>query len=322
MLDNLGPYFSYFHMPEVDYISRLKHISEKVETNFIIMLQDDGFLNPSGLHIAVKDLESNPELSGIIGKELSFRGEQDDVRYWLDSREGTSDANIYEGDLLSRVGEYFRVWYPRLLYSCIRAENFKRAVKILPNRNVYSIDFELLLEPHIELSVLIQGNVKKIPEVITYRSFENPSVRTLNDPRLKMGKLSSYQWLGHPEFSTEVSSYIYLFSMLLPNQPCNYYHFCNHVLLMWANERATETHRDNAPIFRWLSKLSRLSKSSRWAFLQLTRPSPVTKKLVNKMLNKDVFLITWPEDECICRLNSLGIGNNVSEVSHHIRNCL
>jgi glycosyltransferase domain-containing protein len=321
-LGSLGPHFCYFHMPRIDYISRLKYISEKVKTGFIIMLQDDGFLNTSGLNVAVNHLKLNPKLSGVIGKELSFRGEMDDVRYWLDSREGASDTIFYEGDLISRVSAYFRLWYPRLLYSCLRVENFRRAVSILPNRNAYSIDFELLLEPHIELSMLIQGEVKKIPEVITYRSFENPSVRTLNDPRVKMGKLSSGQWLSGPEFTTEVSSYISLFLTVLPTKHLNYSHFCNQVLLAWANERGTKTDEDNTFIFGWLSKIYRLSNLSRWGFLRFTRLPTLAKKIIHKIMNREVFLATWHEDECIYRLNSFGTRNNVAEVSDHFRKFL
>lgn len=300
---------SYLYFPGCDYISRLKLATKALETKYVILLQDDGFLNPSGLNVAVRALRADETLAAVIGSELSLRVVGGRAAYWMDEREFASATKDYSGDAITRMTEYFQIWYPRLLYSCMTTEALKSATLTLPSRNLYSLDFELLLEPHVELMVLLYGRVLKIPDLLSYRSFENKSVRNLADPSVRMGDLTSFEWFDSVSYKDEVDHYLDSIFIARKESCFNERGKFFDIMRSWTNARK----EDHTSTSSWFSSsvqiMSRLGLTGRCLSLRSV------KKRLNTIFNKKLFSICLSGDEVVPVLYPNKTDTNVTSVT-------
>lgn len=284
---------SYLHFPGCDYITRLKVGADAVETDYVILLQDDGFIDPSGLDVAVRTLEADEALAAIIGGELSLRVVGAQAAYWIDERESESATKDYSGDVIERMTEYFQVWYPRLLYSCMRTKALRSATQTLPSRSLYSLDFELLLEPHVELMVLLYGRVLKIPNILTYRSFENKAVRHSGDPLVRMGELSAFEWIDDDKYNHEVGHYLgSIFDgrkEVCFNERSKFFD----ILKSWAVDRNGEHTFTRSRLNSLISVISSLGITGRCLSFR-----PV-KRALNSIFKRKLFSICFSGDEVV-----------------------
>ena len=302
----------YLHFPGYDYITRLKVGAEAVETKYVILLQDDGFIDPSGLGVAVRTLEADEALAAIIGGELSLRVVGARAAYWIDEREKESATKDYSGDVIARMTEYFQVWYPRLLYSCMKTKALRSATQTLPSRSLYSLDFELLLEPHIELMVLLYGRVLKIPDLLTYRSFENKSVRNTGDPSVRMGELSAYEWINGDKYKHEVGHYMGSIFNGRKEDCFNERSKFLDVMRSWAVDRNGEDTLRSSWLNSLISILSSLGLTGRClSFRSL-------KKALNSYFKRKLFSICLSGDEVVQIIYPDKAETNVIYVSRYL----
>jgi len=70
--DYLAPNIQYFHLP-ISIYKRVEFIADKIEGEYAALISDDEFLSYSALVDAIKILDKNPDVSGVLGVTAAFK---------------------------------------------------------------------------------------------------------------------------------------------------------------------------------------------------------------------------------------------------------
>lgn len=69
---SLPSHIDYYHMPNLDFMLRLRFAMAKVTTSYVVIQADDDFLYPEALKKAAKFLAKNPDYSAVTGQVFVF----------------------------------------------------------------------------------------------------------------------------------------------------------------------------------------------------------------------------------------------------------
>ena len=140
-------------------------------------MADDEFLLPSGLEMAIKNLNSDPELVSIMGRCIGFAWENNTI-YTNPFYTNQKDRKLEQETPKERCLFHFSNYTPSHFYSVVRTPVWNMAWKSSSFK-----EFEVCgqTELQFELSVAYLGKSKVIPNLTWLRSTETNRVDTSSD---------------------------------------------------------------------------------------------------------------------------------------------
>jgi len=181
---------------------RLATASDYVATDYCALLPDDEFYLFSGLHAAIKLLETDREPIGCVGRCLGFFVDQgrfltrDMYREWkpFSDRATTQLARLHE-DLPPHKSH-------KAQFAILRAGVW-RSMFENSYRQYFSCGYTY--ERLLNLQRTILGRTEILDELLWMRSLENPPIS--NDSVPRVGGRDFVSWARNHEFAEEVDQY-------------------------------------------------------------------------------------------------------------------
>lgn len=164
-------YVNYVHLRE-NWPKRLEHASTLVKTKYVAMVSDDEFYLERGLVDAVTFLDRNPDYCSCSGRAISARVTPFGVT-WGPQYPRMKNRDLSAEDSNSRVYQHFSTYVPSHLWSVMREDVWKHAVKLANHR-----EFDLYAQMELQFEFLIPycGKSRVLPTLMWVRSKgENPT---------------------------------------------------------------------------------------------------------------------------------------------------
>jgi len=190
---------TYVHLPESIQF-RLAHSARYIQTDYVTLMGDDEVHMPSSLTASIKELERNPELVSCVGWAVGFsfrisKGSTPEILghscypnlYFLENNQKSAQE---------RLSAHFGQYVPSNIYSVVRADAYRNAVKLigLPGERVGG-----QAELEYEIAVLYQGGNRVLPNLHWLRNFGDSGNYT-QDADTNPGKMF-YECFLSPEYS-------------------------------------------------------------------------------------------------------------------------
>ena len=204
---------TYVHLPE-SIPARLAHSSEYIRTDYVTLMGDDEAHMPSSLAASIKELEGNPELASCMGWAVGFksivgRGSKTEI-LGITGYEGLQFLENNQKTARERWIAHFGQYVPSNIYSVVRADAYRNAVKLigLPGERVGG-----QAELEYEIAILYQGGNRVLPNLHWLRNCA-ASVDFAVDPDTNLEKLLHECFLN-PEYSVWKEEFLSTRSQIL-----------------------------------------------------------------------------------------------------------
>ncbi len=205
----------YYHLP-ISVEKRLSFAASKLITKYAVLSSDDDFLSYSSLVESVNILESQNEVSAVIGETLGFvtLGKE----FLLKSHyKDASNLDISSTEPIERYEQRKKAVDSIIFYSLVRSETLKLTCSFVAE-NEYSCPY--IAELQVEAMFCAAGKVVVIPMVMLYRNFGVESISTKQHNR----KILFTDWVSDPINSIQieklmVSASIYFNKALKSSNP-------------------------------------------------------------------------------------------------------
>ena len=234
----------YYNLP-ISVEKRLMFATEKLKTPFAAIISDDEFLSYSALLEAANILNSEPDVSAVLGATIGFRLYQN--RFVAQHHyESVQELNISAKTPKERLLQRLNVPGNSIYYPLVRTEVIQVAGKLM-GEHQYTCPY--VAEYLMEAVLCSAGAIKVMPRLMWFRSFEGNMVSTKDHNR----DVLFYQWSADPKNSNEVDKlmasvpkYLSLKSSLSSINGLDF------VTMFTKNERQSLNSKKNSPAIRRL----------------------------------------------------------------------
>lgn len=168
----------YFNLP-ISVEKRLMFATERLRTPYAAIISDDEFLSYSALLAAANILDSESEVSAVLGSTIGFSLYQNRLIAQL-HYESAHQLDISAKIPKKRLEQRLNVLSNSIFYPLVRTEVLQLAGKFL-GEHQYTCPY--IAEYQMEAILCAAGAVKVMPRLMWLRSFEGNMVSTENHDR-------------------------------------------------------------------------------------------------------------------------------------------
>jgi glycosyltransferase domain-containing protein len=196
IIDQTTNNITYYHSQK-DFKYRLLLAIKKIDTNYAIFLPDDEFLIPSCLNSCINYLKINTTYSSCSGRTLEFHVDQKDNSIKFNHRyEFLNNFQITSESKFERVITLANPYMFQPIHSVLRKEVWLSVGKTLERIGNVTPD---MIELFFGFIAAYHGKLIVIPELMNFRSFENPPIHTKEWNQ----SLLSPEWFFDNKFNIE-----------------------------------------------------------------------------------------------------------------------
>jgi len=179
----------HYHYSPVSLYERFRQAIDMINTKYVALLSDDEFFLKSGLKRCIMTMEQEPDLVSCNGRALGFSKEKGRAT-GSQAYPGLAGYAVLQNDPFERMNYHMANYIPSTIYSVVRADAWKRAMKLVVSReyNAYA-----LMELQFALVLHYFGKSKVIPELVWMRSREVRPIRGTS-PSLNEKNLLTHWW--------------------------------------------------------------------------------------------------------------------------------
>ncbi len=157
----------YLHYKSRDYHERVFYALKFIKTDYFKLESDDDYFLPSSLRIAIKFLNKNKSYSAVYG-EAGIYSVYDNKLYI--NHLFKDKLKLNSNNLKKRLNSYFLNYNPKLYYSLMRTNLFKKNVDLWKrNKKKYGNKFQRFAEIHLPLTLLMSGKIKILNQIFWIR---------------------------------------------------------------------------------------------------------------------------------------------------------
>lgn len=163
------PNVIYRHFPKEQFLWKIYHTLDLIETDYVFYCADDDFIVPEAIEKMTKFLDANSDYDSAQGHYLTF----EEMKKGIEFR--PRYIRNFDRDINSEVPSE-RVFglkdpYAPLLYTVIRTKTFKRMYELCVEKNELKFKNLFLAENYFNMFTLIHGKHKTLPEFYCAREF-------------------------------------------------------------------------------------------------------------------------------------------------------
>lgn len=164
----------YFHLPNLSLEKRLKYVLKKIKNQYVLICQDDDFINIPVLKKGIKILKKNKKISWLGGNQVYFS------KYFSKYYFQKLKSNIFNNDNLSnniqKRALFFTKYQPQLFASIFRKKDLLIAVNnyLREDFNIYKNKKKINVyhETLFSIFMAIQGKYYHINDVWQFRDLK------------------------------------------------------------------------------------------------------------------------------------------------------
>ena len=148
----------YIHFKSHDYHKRVFHVMKHINTDYFKLESDDDYFLPSSLQSAIKYLDKNKNYLAVYGEAgiYSVYNNKLFINHLFKNK-----LNLNSNNLKKRLNLYFLNYNPKLYYSIMRTNLFKKNVELWKrSKKKYGNKFQRFAEIHLPLTLLMSGKIK------------------------------------------------------------------------------------------------------------------------------------------------------------------
>jgi glycosyltransferase domain-containing protein len=193
------------------FYRQFRQSGELVETEYVVLVDDDNFLLDEGLEACILELERHADLIAVSGSMCNFRSwrgrvilnapKREYIKYTLDSP-----------DIEDRVSHKFNPYDVTGWYAVQRREVFRLIMPVVADVSE-EVACAYSSEIGLEMGLAILGPTKNIPDLTVLRSLENPPENDAGHSR----SLHFHTWWLDERYRHETDDFVRALKTLAPD---------------------------------------------------------------------------------------------------------
>jgi glycosyltransferase domain-containing protein len=200
------PAVRYEHLP-ISLSSRLRLLSEQVETRWGVLLSDDEFMLPAALRACIDRLEADRTAVACKPFPVGFEIMDGTVRWGIPYPE-MAGASLGDGSAGQRVRDHLNPYRMLTLWSVTRADVLRNACGAIDDLG--AVHCSGAQEILYSIVVAAAGRARVLDQVGWLRSYENQNQWGAND------RLPFDRWLTAPDYAAEVRRFQEVCALRMP----------------------------------------------------------------------------------------------------------